>query len=345
ETESEPEPEYPGKFKPTLIVFAIALAIFLLGLDCTIFSTAILKVTEEFHALADVGWYASGYMLTFCAFQLTWGKVYTFCSIRWTYLVALFLFELGSIICAVVPSSLVLILERAIAGVGSWGTSVVTSQAVNRDESHVTVPKRVFKDRRIWADAIFGASIIGPFFIMLYYIPIWFQAIKGASAIKSGIMNLPMVLGFVIFSTLGGALTSKTGHPVPFTYLAVILTSIGAGLLTTFKPTSGHPEWIGYQWIGYQVIFGAGTGLGYQTTLTVVQTLPVRDVSISTSIVLFLMNLVGTVMLSVVENGFTNQLVGNLGRLSSGVDPDVVMGAGATGFREMVSEDMYGEVL
>lgn len=149
-----------------------------------------------------------------------------------------------------------------------------------------------------------------------------------------------MVLGFVIFSTLGGALTSKTGHPVPFAYLAVILTSIGAGLLTTFNPTSGHPEWI-----GYQVIFGAGTGLGYQTTLTVVQTLPVRDVSISTSIVLFLMNLVGTVMLSVVENGFTNQLVGNLGRLSSGVDPDVVMGAGATGFREMVSEDMYGEVL
>lgn len=170
ETEPDPEPEYPGKFKPTLIVFAIALAMFLLGLDCTIFSTAIVKVTEKFHALADVGWYASGYMLTFCAFQLTWGKVYTFCSIRWTYLVALFLFGLGSIICAVVPSSLVLILERAIAGVGNGGTSVDASQAVNRDESHVTVPKRVFKDRRVWADAIFGASIIGPFFIMLYYV-------------------------------------------------------------------------------------------------------------------------------------------------------------------------------
>lgn len=46
----------------------------------------------------------------------------------------------------------------------------VASQAVNRDESHVTVPKRVFKDRRAWADAIFGASSIGPFFIMLYYV-------------------------------------------------------------------------------------------------------------------------------------------------------------------------------
>lgn len=60
EGEPDPEPEYPGKFKPTLIVFAIALAMFLLGLDCTIFSTAIVKVTEKFHALADVGWYASG---------------------------------------------------------------------------------------------------------------------------------------------------------------------------------------------------------------------------------------------------------------------------------------------
>lgn len=120
----------------------------------------------------------------------------------------------------------------------------------------------------------------------------------------------------------------------------VILTSIGAGLLTTFKPSSGHPEWI-----AYHVIFGAGMGLDYQTTLTVVQTLSFRDLSIGTSVVLFLMILVGTVMLSVVENVFTNQLVGNLGRLSGGVDPDAVMGAGATGFREMVSEDVYGDVL
>ena len=28
--------------------------------------------------------------------------------------------------------------------------------------------------------------------ILVYYIPIWFQAIKGATPVKSGIMNIPM---------------------------------------------------------------------------------------------------------------------------------------------------------
>lgn len=127
EAESEPEPEYPGNFRLTLIVFAIALAMLLLGLDCTIFSTAIPKVTDEFHALADVGWYASGYMLTFCAFQLAWGKVYTFYPIRWTYLAALFLFELGWRLRVLGVEGLVLgrcLLRRMLCrrrrGVFSW---------------------------------------------------------------------------------------------------------------------------------------------------------------------------------------------------------------------------------
>ncbi|PWY78553.1 hypothetical protein BO94DRAFT_588272 [Aspergillus sclerotioniger CBS 115572] len=35
-------------------------------------------------------------------------------------------------------------------------------------------------------------------------LPIWFQAIKGTSAIHSGVMNLPMIISFVIASVSGG---------------------------------------------------------------------------------------------------------------------------------------------
>jgi MFS family permease len=71
--------------------------------------------------LNDVGWYASAYLLCTCAFQLLFGKIYTFYSVKWTYLSALFLFELGSLVCGVAPNSTALILGRAIAGLGAAG--------------------------------------------------------------------------------------------------------------------------------------------------------------------------------------------------------------------------------
>lgn len=76
-------------------------------------------------------------------------------------------------------------------------------------------------------------------------LPIWFQAIKGASAVKSGIMNLPMILGLVLVSIVAGGAVSAVGYYTPFIYASVVLMSIGAGLLTTFKPNTGHAKWIG----------------------------------------------------------------------------------------------------
>lgn len=73
--EQEDESKYPDKFKLALIVFGLNLSVFCVGLDNTIISTAIPKITDQFHALDDVGWYASSYLLTTCAFQLVWGKL------------------------------------------------------------------------------------------------------------------------------------------------------------------------------------------------------------------------------------------------------------------------------
>ena len=92
-----------------------------MALDNTIIATAIPRITDQFKALNDVGWYGSAYLLTTCAFQLIFGKFYTFYSIKWVYLFALFIFEVGSLICGVAPNSVTLIVGRAIAGVGSAG--------------------------------------------------------------------------------------------------------------------------------------------------------------------------------------------------------------------------------
>lgn len=121
--ETTDSPQYPGRVRLILLVFGLVLSSFLIGLDNTIISTAIPRITDQFHALEDVGWYGSAYLLTTCAFQLAWGKLYTFYPVKWTYLTALFVFEAGSLICAAAPTSVALIVGRAIAGVGTGGAN------------------------------------------------------------------------------------------------------------------------------------------------------------------------------------------------------------------------------
>ena len=78
---------------------------------------------------------------------------------------------------------------------------------------------------------------------LLYFLPIWFQAIKDASAIKSGIMSLPFVLGLVIMGISAGILTKRIGYYTPWMLLSSILMPLGAGLITTFTPHTSHSVW------------------------------------------------------------------------------------------------------
>lgn len=59
--------------------------------------------------------------MTTGGFQSTWGKVYKYFPLKISFLLAVFIFELGSLICGVAPSSVVLIVGRAIAGIGAAG--------------------------------------------------------------------------------------------------------------------------------------------------------------------------------------------------------------------------------
>jgi MFS family permease len=84
-------------------------------------AVAVPKITTEFHSTDDVAWYGSAYMLGTCCFQLLFGKLYAGFSVKWVYLSALFIFEVGSVVCAAAPTSLALIIGRVLAGVGAAG--------------------------------------------------------------------------------------------------------------------------------------------------------------------------------------------------------------------------------
>ena len=120
-TEEYGKMDYPPPFRLLIITLAVVLCIFLVALDLTIIGTAIPRITDQFHSLNQGGWYGSAFFLTVAAFQPTWGKAFKYFDLKFSYLVAVFVFELGSLICGVSPSSTVLIVGRAIAGVGAAG--------------------------------------------------------------------------------------------------------------------------------------------------------------------------------------------------------------------------------
>ncbi|EFX03240.1 major facilitator superfamily transporter aflatoxin efflux [Grosmannia clavigera kw1407] len=108
-------------WKVLLVVMGILMSMFLVALDRTIVSTAIPQITNEFHALNDYGWYGSAYMLSCCAVQMLFGKVFTFFSVKYTLFLSVLTFEVGSAICGSAPKSIAFIIGRAIAGIGAAG--------------------------------------------------------------------------------------------------------------------------------------------------------------------------------------------------------------------------------
>ena len=112
---TEDEANYPKGLKLASLITALCLGVFLVALDQTIIATAIPKITDHFHSVNDIGWYGSAYFLTSTTLQPSFGRIYKFFQIKWVFLSAVAVFELGSLICAVAPSSTALIVGRAIA--------------------------------------------------------------------------------------------------------------------------------------------------------------------------------------------------------------------------------------
>lgn len=147
-----------------------------------------------------------------------------------------------------------------------------------------TLPEQAFKKRTPAA-----ALLIAFFsFILLYwglfFLPVYFQAVLGASPIQSGVWLLPTVLVEVPFSVIGGILLSKTGRYRPVHIVAFVLITLGFGLFAHFGPSTGKAEWV-----IVQMVPAIGLGFMMSTNLTGVQVdLPEKDVAAATAAFVFM---------------------------------------------------------
>lgn len=140
----DPANEIQG-LKLVLIHFSICLCTFLIGLvsshrldlrvlvgrefykmltidqDYNLIATAIPVITSEFNSTRDIGWYSAAFMIAMAASQPLAGKMYSLFPKKASYLLYLLIFEAGSLVCALAPSSHALIAGRAVAGLGASG--------------------------------------------------------------------------------------------------------------------------------------------------------------------------------------------------------------------------------
>lgn len=195
-------------------------------------------------------------------------------------------------------------------------------------------PPRVLLNRSVFGSLLFTFLNYGAVMAIAYYLAIWFQVAKGLSAMHAGINTIPMVLAMVVASILSAKITQRIGYYVPAMIVCAILSSIGAGLLSTMTRFSDHSYWI-----GYQVLFGLGLGCGgQQASLAAQAVLPKKDVPLGLALGFLMQQLGGAVFLSVCQNVFATQLVDKLAGVA-GLDAHQIVNTGATAIRDVVPAD------
>jgi len=171
------------------------------------------------------------------------------------------------------------------------------------------LPIELFRSR-LYASSIVtvfltGAAMFGP----LLYIPLFIQAVTGASATQSGTVVLPMTLAMVVASIVSGQVLSRTGRYRWLALGGLGLMAVGMGLLAAMD--EGTP----YQIIVANMIV-VGTGLGTTFpifTLVVQNCLPYRLLGVGTASVQFFRTVGGTlgaaIMGSVLASRFGAELL------------------------------------
>ncbi|OHF02999.1 major facilitator superfamily transporter [Colletotrichum orchidophilum] len=458
--------EYIEGVKLILVLAALTLVVFLMLLDMSIITTAVPEITTAFNSLSDVGWYGAAYNLCGAALQPLAGKLYTHLRSKEIFLTFLFIFEAGSLICALANSSTMFIVGRAISGMGSgglfngaltiigatvplerrpltigimigianigialgplvggaltqyttwrwcfyinlpigavtaamlflihipskisvpvpilqiyrhldlpgftlfapaaimfllalqfggndyrWDSSVVIGLFVGaaataglfiyweyrQGDDKAMLPLGLFKSRIVWTSGLVGAFNMSITIVSSYYIPMYFQSVKGETPFQGGVHFLPTIITQLIFAVASGALVGRLGYYLPWAVAGSVISAIGNGLISTWDPSTDSAKWI-----GYQILLGAGRGACMQMHIIAVQAnLPPALLSVSMATLVFLQTFGGAVFLTAGEVIFSQGLGKNLEKYAPAVDVKTILAAGGTGFRTVVPE-------
>lgn len=142
---------------------------------------------------------------------------------------------------------------------GGFGLLVVFGFWIRHENEAALITPSCLRQRSIYVGGLVvclqgGASQAVPF-----YLPLWFQAIKGDDPSASAVHLLPSLVTMVVALISFGALVRKFQRVPPWAIAGSVISCVGAGLFTTLGPASsvGH-------WVGHQIITSVGRGISFQ---------------------------------------------------------------------------------
>jgi len=140
-------------------LLAVCLATFMLLLDITIVNVALPDISAELDtSFSDLQWVIDAYALMLAALLLTAGSLADLLGRRRVFTFGLASFTVASVLCALAPTALVLILARGAQGIGG-AAMFATSLALLAQEFHGRERGTAFG---IWGATTGAAVAIGP---------------------------------------------------------------------------------------------------------------------------------------------------------------------------------------
>ncbi|KAJ5709837.1 hypothetical protein N7493_009429 [Penicillium malachiteum] len=254
------------------------------------------------------------------------------------------------------PASIMLILALQYGGNSySWDSatvigllcgSIVTFVVFALWERHMgieaMIPGHLVCDKIVFSSSLLSMMVFGFTMTLSYYLPIYFQSIRSTSALISGVNLLPNILCQLVMAVASGVLTSKLGYYLPWGVLGAILNAVANGLLSTLSPTTSVPTWA-----GYESLVGFGRGAISQIPMIAIQNaVKGDDVSTAMAMMTCAQTFGGSIFLAVAEVIFAQGLKNGIPEYAPSVSAEVVIQAGATGFRQVVSaQDLPGVLM
>ncbi|WP_338749589.1 MDR family MFS transporter [Janibacter alittae] len=227
---------------------------------------------------------------------------------------------------ATLSTALVALLIAVSSGGTSWawgsttslslfGLSLVSTIAFVAIELRAVeplLPLRLIADRTISLSLIasFGIAIV--MFGSIIYIPVYAQGVIGVNATNSGLILMPLMLGFITCGILTGLAITRTGHYRPFMLAGIAIMSGGVFLLTRLDHDATAT-----QLTLAMVVIGIGLGMAMQQYTLVVQNVVTRaDMGVATASTQFFRNVGSTVGIAiygtVMATGLGQSIAGHL---------------------------------
>ena len=179
-----------------------------------------------------------------------------------------------------------------------------------------TMPPRLFSNRT----AVTGFALVFISCMLLewivYFLPYYFQTLKGASALRSAVQVLTFNIVLVPIAAISGQLLYKFGQYKPLHWAGFGFVALSCGLFSTMDTNTPTAEWV-----FWQIFASCGTGALVMSTLPAIQSsLPEEDVATSTGVHAFLRSFGFAWGFTIPSLVFNNRVRANIGLVD---DPEV----------------------